>query len=41
MTAESRSILSKAPIPGLTYTLGVKEHIARGKALRNVASRKA
>jgi len=41
MSDESLPELTKAPIPVQTHTLKVEERIAKGKALRDVASRKA
>jgi uncharacterized protein (DUF2252 family) len=41
MTIESLPKLTKAPIPEQTHTLKVEERLAKGKALREVASRKA
>ena len=41
MSDESLPKLAKAPIPIQTHTLGVEERLAKGKALRDVASRKA
>ena len=41
MSDESLPKLAKAPIPIQTHTLGVEERLAKGKALRNVVSRKA
>ena len=41
MSEESLPALTKAPIPVQTYTLGVKERLEKGKALRQVALRKA
>src|SRR5512135_572522 len=41
MIDESLPELTKAPIPVQTHTLKVEERIAKGKALRDVASRKA
>jgi uncharacterized protein (DUF2252 family) len=41
MTIESLPKLSKAPIPVQTHTLKVEERLAKGKALRDVASRKS
>ena len=41
MTEESLPKLTKAPIPVQTHTLRVEERIAKGKALRDVAARKA
>ena len=39
MSEESLPQLTKAPIPVQTHTLALKERIAKGKALRDVASR--
>ena len=41
MSEESLPKLTRAPIPVQTHTLKVEERIARGKALRDVASRKS
>jgi uncharacterized protein (DUF2252 family) len=41
MSEESLPKLAKAPIPVQTHTLRVEERLAKGKALREVASRKA
>jgi uncharacterized protein (DUF2252 family) len=41
MSEESLPALTKAPIPVQTYTLRVEERLAKGKALREVASRNA
>src|SRR5512139_3466498 len=41
MTIESLPKLTKAPIPEQTHTLKLEERLAKGKALREVASRKA
>jgi uncharacterized protein (DUF2252 family) len=41
MSDESLPKLAKAPIPVQTHTLRVEERLAKGKALRDVASRKA
>jgi uncharacterized protein (DUF2252 family) len=41
MTLESLPKLTKAPIPGQTHTLKMEERLAKGKALRDVASRKS
>jgi len=41
MIEESLPNLTKAPIPVQTHTLKAKERLAKGKALRDVASRKA
>ncbi len=41
MTIESLPKLTKAPIPVQTHTLKVEERLAKGKALRDVAARKA
>ncbi len=41
MTDESLPKLTKAPIPVQTHTLKVKERLAKGKALREVAARQA
>ncbi|MGE5374845.1 MAG: DUF2252 domain-containing protein, partial [Bacteroidota bacterium] len=41
MTDESLPKLTKAPIPVQTHTLKVEDRLAKGKALRDVASRKA
>jgi uncharacterized protein (DUF2252 family) len=41
VSEESLPALTKAPIPVQTYTLRVDERLARGKALREVATRKA
>lgn len=41
MSTESLPKLTKAPIPVQTHTLKVKERLARGKALRDIASRNA
>jgi uncharacterized protein (DUF2252 family) len=41
MTIESLPKLTKAPVPEQTHTLKVEERLARGKALRDRASRKA
>ena len=41
MTEESLPKLTKVPIPVQTHTLQVKERLAKGKALREVAARKA
>ncbi len=41
MSDESLPQLNKAPIPVQTHTLRVEERIAKGKALREVAARKA
>lgn len=41
MSEESLPKLTKAPIPVQTHTLGMKERLARGKALRDLAARSA
>ena len=41
MTIESLPKLTKAPVPAQTHTLKVEERLAKGKALREVAGRKA
>src|SRR5512133_2548920 len=41
MSEESLPKLTKAPIPVQTHTLKIEERLAKGKALRDVASRKA
>jgi len=41
MTIESLPKLAKAPVPVQTHTLKIEERLAKGKALRDVASRKA
>ncbi len=41
MSEESLPKLTKAPIPVQTHTLRMEERIAKGKALRDIASRKA
>jgi uncharacterized protein (DUF2252 family) len=41
MSEESLPVLMKAPIPVQTQTLRVEERLAKGKALRDVAARKA
>ena len=41
MTIESLPKLTKAPIPEQTHTLKIEERLAKGKALREVASRKS
>ena len=41
MSEESLPKLTKAPIPVQTHTLKVEERLAKGKALRDVAARKA
>jgi uncharacterized protein (DUF2252 family) len=41
MSEESLPQLAKAPVPVQTHTLRVEERLATGKALRDVASRKA
>jgi uncharacterized protein (DUF2252 family) len=41
MTVESLPKLTKAPIPVQTHILKVEERLAKGKALRDVAARKA
>ena len=41
MSEESLPKLTKAPIPVQTHTLRLEERIAKGKALRDVAARKA
>jgi uncharacterized protein (DUF2252 family) len=41
MTIESLPKLTKAPIPEKTYTLKYEDRIAKGKSLREVASRKS
>jgi uncharacterized protein (DUF2252 family) len=41
MTIESLPKLAKAPIPLQTHTLKIEERLAKGKALREVAARKA
>lgn len=41
MSEESLPKLTKAPVPVQTHTLQVKERLAKGKALRDVAARKA
>ena len=41
MSDESFPQLTKAPIPVQTHTLRMEERLAKGKALRDVASRKA
>ena len=41
MSDESLPQLTKAPIPVQTHTLRVEERIAKGKALRDIATRKA
>jgi uncharacterized protein (DUF2252 family) len=41
MSEERLPKLTKAPIPVQTHTLQVKERLAKGKALRDIASRKA
>lgn len=41
MSEESLPELTKAPIPVQTHTLQVKERLAKGKVLRDVAARKA
>ena len=41
MLDESLPELTKAPIPVQTHILRLEERVAQGKALRNVASRKA
>jgi len=41
MTEESLPKLAKAPIPAQTHTLRVKERLAKGKALRDIAARQA
>ena len=41
MTIESLPKLAKAPVPLQTHTLKVEERLAKGKALRDVATRKA
>jgi hypothetical protein len=41
MTLESLPKLAKAPVPVQTHTLKIEERLAKGKALRDVASRKA
>ncbi len=41
MTIESLPKLAKAPIPVQTHTLKIEERLAKGKALRDIASRKS
>ena len=41
MTTESLPKLTKAPIPVQTHTLKIEDRLAKGKALRNVISRKS
>jgi len=41
MSDESLPVLTKAPIPVQTHTLRMEERMAKGKALRDVASRQA
>ena len=41
MTDESLPKLSKATVPAQTHTLRIEERIAKGKALRQIASRKS
>ena len=41
MSEESLPKLTKAPIPVQTHTLRMEERLAKGKALREVAARKA
>ena len=41
MSEESLPQLTKAPIPVQTHTLRLEERIAKGKALRDIAARKA
>jgi uncharacterized protein (DUF2252 family) len=41
MSEESLPKLTKAPIPVQTHTLKIEDRLAKGKALRDVASRKA
>ena len=41
MSDESLPELTKAPVPVQTHILRLEERIAQGKALRDVASRKA
>ncbi len=41
MSEESLPKLAKAPVPVQTHTLKIEERLAKGKALREVASRKA
>ena len=41
MTIESLPKLAKAPLPAQTHTLKIEERLAKGKALRDVATRKS